>query len=258
MNGISVLNQYKGICNDIIGKLTTKLNKSFKSFLMETLVLYIVIPGRINFLQLGRYGESCEKRFRQNFSKDFDWLDFNLSLADRVLHGDRKAIAIDPSFISKSGKHTPWISYFWSGTASMAQRGLEILGVGLIDIDAKDCISLQAVQTPDSHTLESRDSNLLNWYLLVLKSMQNKLRGASRYIVADAYFSKNSFAIGIQAMEFELISRFRNDAFFSIPPWRNLLVKEGDLNSMMGRLIWQILINLEFKRFLSIKESYTH
>ncbi|SFU44072.1 hypothetical protein SAMN05216364_10121, partial [Porphyromonadaceae bacterium KHP3R9] len=37
---------------------------------METLILYLVIPGRINFLQLGRYGKSCEQRFRQNFSKD--------------------------------------------------------------------------------------------------------------------------------------------------------------------------------------------
>ena len=227
MNGISVLNQYKGICNDIIGKLTTKLNKSFKSFLMETLILYMVIPGRINFLQLGRYGESCEQRFRQNFSKDFDWLEFNLSLADRVLTGDRKAIAIDPSFISKSGKHTSWISYFWSGTAGMTQRGLEILGVGLIDIDAKDCIHLQTVQTPDSHNLESRNVNLLDWYLLVVKSMQDKLHQASRYIVADAYFSKNSFAVGIQAMEFELISRFRHDAVLFYPTLEKPTGKRG-------------------------------
>ena len=119
-----------------------------------------------------------------------------MSLADRVLTGDRKVIAIDPSFISKSGKHTPWISYFWLGTASMTPWGLEILGVGLIDIDAKDCISLKAVQTPDSHTLESRNANLLDWHLLVLKSMHDKLRSASRYIVADAYFSKNSFVVG--------------------------------------------------------------
>ena len=106
MDRTSILNQYKGICSDVLGELTTKLNKSFKSFLMETLILYLVIPGRINFLQLGRYGKSCEQRFRQNFSKDFDWLEFNLSLSDRVLTGDRKAIAIDPSYITKSGKNT--------------------------------------------------------------------------------------------------------------------------------------------------------
>jgi hypothetical protein len=54
MDRTSILNQYKGIYSDVLGELTTKLNKSFKSFLMETLILYLVIPGRINFLQLGK------------------------------------------------------------------------------------------------------------------------------------------------------------------------------------------------------------
>ena len=196
MDKTGILNQYRSICSDVLNKLTTKLNKSFKSFLMETLVLYIIIPGRINFLQLGRYGSSCEQRFRRNFSKDFDWLEFNLSLSERILTGDRKAIAIDPSFISKTGKDTPWIGYFWSGTAGQAKRGLEILGIGLIDIDNKDCISLQAVQTPDNQTLENNDVNLIDWYLLVLRSMKNKLQSVSRYVVADAYFSKTNFAAG--------------------------------------------------------------
>ena len=217
MDKTSVLNQYRSICSDVLNKLTTKLNKSFKSFLMETLVLYIVIPGRINFLQLGRYGSSCEQRFRQNFSKDFDWLEFNLSLSNKILTGNRKAIAIDPSYISKSGKCTPWIGYFWSGTAAQAKRGLEILGVGLIDIDNKDCISLKAVQTPDSQTLESNDCNLIDWYLLALKSMQEELHKASHYVVADAYFSKANFASGLKEMDFHLVSRFRDDAVLFYP-----------------------------------------
>ena len=227
MDKTSVLNQYRGICRDVLNKLTTKLNKSFKSFLMETLILYMVIPGRINFLQMGRYGKSCEQRFRQNFSKDFDWLEFNLSLSERILTGDRKAIAIDPSYISKSGKCTPWIGYFWSGSAGQAKRGLEILGVGLIDIDKKDCISLQAVQTPDSQTLESNDVNLVDWYLLVLESMKEKLQGVSPYVVADAYFSKINFAAGLKEMEFHLISRFRDDAVLFYPTLEKPTGKRG-------------------------------
>src|SRR5690606_40503755 len=89
------------------------------------------------------------------------------------------SIAVDPSFISKSGKVTPWIGYFWSGCAGTTKRGLEILGVGLIDIDTKDCISLQAVQTPDTKTLENRDATLIDWYLLVRNSMKDELVKAS-------------------------------------------------------------------------------
>ena len=36
--------------------------------------------------------------------------------------GKRKAIAIDASYISKSGKKTPYIGKFWSGCASDAPR----------------------------------------------------------------------------------------------------------------------------------------
>ncbi len=236
-----MLNQYKGICSDVLNKLTTKLNKSFKSFLMETLILYMVIPGRINFLQLGRYGKSCEQRFRQNFSKGFDWLEFNLSLSDRILTGNRKAIAIDPSYISKSGKQTPWIGYFWSGTAGQAKRGLEILGVGLIDIDNKDCVSLQAVQTPDSQTLESRAANLIDWYLLVLKSMKEKLQRVSRYLVADAYFSKNSFWMGLKEMGFHLVSRFRDDAVIFYPTLEKPTCKRGRRRLYDGKIDMQNL-----------------
>ena len=236
MDKTSILNQYRDICSDVLNKLTTKLNKSFKSFLMETLILYIIIPGRINFLQMGRYGKSCEQRFRQNFSKDFDWLEFNLSLSERILTGDRKAIAIDPSYISKSGKCTPWIGYFWSGTAGQAKRGLEILGVGLIDIDNKDCISLQAVQTPDSQTLESNDIGLIDWYLLVLKSMEEKLHKISPYVVADAYFSKSNFATGLKDMGLHLISRFRDDAVLFYPTLEKPTGKRGRPKLYEGKI----------------------
>ena len=107
MKRINLPDQYKGICNDVLSELATKLNKCFKSFLMETLILHMAIPGRINFLQLGRYGKSCEQLFHRNFSREFDWLEFNLSLSDKVLTGDRKAIAIDSGYISRAGKNTP-------------------------------------------------------------------------------------------------------------------------------------------------------
>ena len=55
----------------------------------------------------------------------------------------RKAIAIDPSYIPKSGKKTPWIGYFWSGCAGEYKRGLEIMGIGVIDIDNHECMTFR-------------------------------------------------------------------------------------------------------------------
>ncbi|NDV97413.1 hypothetical protein D0T84_21300 [Dysgonomonas sp. 521] len=150
MNISAALDQYRYICGDVLKRYTAKLNKSFKTVFIETLLLYMVIPRKINFTQLGRYGTHCEQCFRQNFTKEFDWFSYNLLISERIFDKqDRKAIAIDPSYISKSGKRTPWIGYFWSGCAGAVKRGLEIMGIGLLNIDKHDCMMLRAVQSPD-------------------------------------------------------------------------------------------------------------
>lgn len=82
--------------------------------MLEVLLLYLIIPGRINFLQPGRYGRFGEQRYRQQFSRNFDRLSFNVSLT-KLRFGDRLAIAFDPGYVSKSGKHTPYPGRFWSG-----------------------------------------------------------------------------------------------------------------------------------------------
>ena len=91
--------QYEGICRRAFFGCGAKLNKTFKSNIIEILILIMCIPRKINFLQFGRYGRRKEQRYRQTFRKDFDWLCFNMNLAaDRFQYGmKRLAIAIDPS-----------------------------------------------------------------------------------------------------------------------------------------------------------------
>ncbi|WP_239414003.1 hypothetical protein [Bacteroides sp. An51A] len=75
------------------------------------------------------------------FEREFDWIQFNLFLMrQRFGESVRKAIAIDVSYISKSGKKTPYIGKFWSGCASQVKRGVEILSIGIINIDSRDCM----------------------------------------------------------------------------------------------------------------------
>lgn len=104
-----------------------------------TPILYMVIPRKINFKQMGRYSQSCGQRFRQSFKREFDWLGFNTSLMWRRFgHDSRKAIAIDANFTYKTGRKTPYIGKFWSGCTSSMKRGLPILGIGIVDVDAHD------------------------------------------------------------------------------------------------------------------------
>lgn len=88
--------------------------------MFEVLLLYLIIPGRINFLQLGHYDNHSEQRYQQQFETGFDWLSFNSSLVKSYL-GSHLAIAFDPSYISKSGKCTPFLCRFGAGCAGKAK-----------------------------------------------------------------------------------------------------------------------------------------
>lgn len=211
----TALDRYEGIVIEALKNCSANLRKSFKTAFIQVMILYMVIPRKINFSQMGRYSDSCEQRFRQLYERDFDWMEFNTSLMWRNLgRGLRKAIAIDASYISKAGKKTPYIGKFWSGCASAVKRGLEILGIGIVDVDMRNCMMLRAEQTPDNETLKNKANgyNLVDWYLDVLRKHRERLLAITPYVVADAWFSKANFVNELYAMGFHLISRLRDDA----------------------------------------------
>lgn len=210
---LNELDQYSEIIIGLLNKSAVKINKWREKFMLEVLLLYLIIPGRINFLQLGRYGDFGEQRYRGQFGRKFDWLSLNATLAESQI-SSRVAIAFDPSYISKSGKCTPYLGRFWSGCAKMAKHGLEISGIGIIDMDLHTCFHLEAVQTPPVKTLEQAKWTLIDWYLHVLRSRKETLQRLTKYVVADAYFSKSTFVDGALYMGFHVISRFRDDAYF--------------------------------------------
>ncbi len=155
-------------------------------------------------------------KYKEMLSQDgtFDRLQFNMNLAaNRFQYGGRRlAIAIDPSYVSKAGKKTAHVGRFWSGCASAVKHGLEILGVGLIDADLKDCIMLRAVQTLNSPELKAGEMTLNQWYISVIKRYSAQLLKITGTLVADAAFSVKSFVDELLPTGFNLVSRLRNDA----------------------------------------------
>lgn len=185
---------------------------------MDTLKLFMAIHGKVNFLQMGMYGEFSERTYRNNFENDtFDWFAFNEHLIRKALTGKLLAIAVDPSFLPKSGKKAPWIGRLWSVVAGEIKRGQEIFGVGVIDVENHDCMTLSAVQTPDAKSLEEMDYNLVEWYCQNLIVLKENLQKISHLIVADAFFSKETFVNPLLKEGFHVISRLRNDAVLFYP-----------------------------------------
>src|SRR5690606_11115973 len=112
----------------------------------DAVILFLSIRGRINFQQLERYGKNSEQRYRMQFETPFDFLGCNSRLVKQ--HGSGQyIIALDPSFIAKSGKKTPGICYFWSGQAARTKRGLELLGMAAINVDNHTGFHLDVTQT---------------------------------------------------------------------------------------------------------------
>ena len=184
------------------------MNKRRKDFLIEVFILFLSIKGRLNFLQLSRYGNHKEQRYRQQFEKQFDFLEFNKQLVLST-GGCKYAIAFDPSYINKSGKSTPGTGYFWSGSAGHTKWGLEIAVIAAIDIDNHTAHHLEAVQTLIN---DDSDLTLTDWYANIITTRSNELKQISNIIVADAWFSKKKFTDEIILAQMHLISRLRDDA----------------------------------------------
>jgi len=185
------------------------------------MIIYATTFNRINFSQMGRLSSSGEQRYRQNFEKEFDWITFNRFYLS-MLPMKRSAIAIDPSYISKSGKHTPGVAYFWSGAAGMAKHGLEILGFAVVDADCNEAITLCAKQTFSDKVSKGRRPTCLQWckgnsslyeqYLRAIYEDKDKFLEINRLFVADAYFSVYPFVQGMVSMGFHLVSRLHDNA----------------------------------------------
>lgn len=196
---------YDLLCEQCFSTLSP-LNKWRKDFFKGVLWLFLSINARVNFLQLARYGHYGEQRYRQQFNRKFDFFDFNSKMVKQHC-GSRKAIAFDPSYISKSGKHTPGVGYFWSGCAGKAKWGLEINGIAALDLDNHTALHLEAVQT-----LPKEGENLLSFYARIIVERAEKLKDISNVVVADAYFSKKEFIDQLAGAGLYVVSRLRDDA----------------------------------------------
>ena len=94
----SILMQYQSECLEAL-KSVANIRKPFEKVFMDAMKLFMAIPGRINFLQMGRYGKFSEQTYRNRFANEsFDWFSFNEHLVKEHLPGTRKAIAVDPSY----------------------------------------------------------------------------------------------------------------------------------------------------------------
>lgn len=191
----------------------SNISKGRQSAILEILFLYLSCRGRVNFSQLGRQGDRYEKTYRYHYEKDFDWSSFNSQLI-KASCSEELIIGFDPSYISKSGKHTPGLGYFYSGVAGSYKKGLEIGSLAIIDIHQNTAYHYESVNSPSSAKEKLKEGRtIVDHYAELIVQRAEGLQALSSILVVDGYFAKKKFVDSICSQtQLELICRLRDDA----------------------------------------------
>lgn len=198
----------EGVVVAILQKMTG-CTKPMVKFISTLIPLWWGISGRYNFANLSRYSHYCEQSIRNAFERGFDFFQFNYLLMESHL-SEEKILAFDPSYIYKSGKKTPGLGRYWSGTAQQTLKGLEIGVLACVDVKSATAFHLEAIQTPN--TAERNGKSMVTHYADCLLAKMPELLTMSNYLVTDGYFMKKEFIIPIQQEGMHIITKMRSDA----------------------------------------------
>ncbi len=217
------------------------ISKAQKKFFLTLMTTILLVYGKVNFTNLSRYSQLNEKTYRRHFQRSFNFLELNKQLLQLALAvTSRKILAMDCSFIQKSGKKTYGKDYFYNSSKSQAERGLEISLLALIDLDINTAYALSVQQTspslptesprkttkksPGKNQKKSRKSSpktsdnqedeatRVDQYLEQLKRAQSYIPSDIRHLVADGYYSKKKFVDGVISVNFHYLGKLRIDA----------------------------------------------
>jgi hypothetical protein len=189
----------------ILSKMSDITKCQFK-FIPHVVRLFLSIRGRLTYLNLERHGDYCEQSFRINYEKTFDFKSYNTSLIQTYC-GDELIWLFDPSYLAKSGKHTPGTGYFWSGCAGAMKWGLELSALAIGDIDNHTAMHYHVTQT---QAIKGEES-LRMYYAKLLIEQAEELQKLSKILAVDAFFSKKPFVDSICAAGFTIVTRLQNN-----------------------------------------------
>ena len=189
----------------------SNVKKPQRKFMSALFAVLIACQGRANFRNMSRYSALSEKCFSRWYRRVFDFAQFNtaLLLHEKPVPGQFIA-AVDASFLSKSGKKTDGLGYFYNGAAGEAQQGLETSLISVIDLSLNTGYALEARQTVDVDDEEITRVDLYAEHLVSNTAALKKL--GITHITADAYYSKVKFVSAVTQAGFELVGKLRVDA----------------------------------------------
>ena len=200
------------------------LGKPQQKFLVTLLLTICLQRGKMNFRNLSRYSSLDEKTYSRQFRNSFDFVTFNQNLIATYTPADiTKLFAMDASFISKSGKHSYGIDFFYNGSHSKAEKGLEISNLAIIELEANTGYTFSVKQTPPLEEIRKqadaddsdppKERTRIDFYLDHLRRDQHAFPPDIRYLLTDGLYTKKKFTNGVvDELKLHQIGKFRCDA----------------------------------------------
>jgi hypothetical protein len=221
--------------------------KPQRKFFLTLIATMLVTRGRINFVNLSRHSQLSEKTYRRQFRQEFDFLSFNRAALEHAQPDEPPHLfAQDTSFSTKSGKHSYGLDYFFNGTASRAERGLEVSLISIVDVAQNQALALSAEQTPaqPNQKKAERTSTRIDFYLEHLQRTAPYFPPSIKYGVVDGFYAKEKFVTGVLGLGYHLISKLRADARL-LDLYEGQQKKRGRRRKYAGRINLQRLTGFD-------------
>lgn len=221
-------------------------------FLAIVLSVWLALPGRVNAQNLARYSKTSERTFRRWMHREQPrsiWVVLHLGVVTMAQQqgsiGQDFILAIDASFIRKSGKRTPGLGSFWNGCASRSERGLELSCAALIDVQTRQAFTLDVRQTQAKQDAPDRFCQYeqqLGELLEALKAVPNVQLKA---VVADGQYAKTQFMDAVQAQGHTLITKLQKNANLLYLYTGEHPQRRGPKQRYAGKVDWTDLTRFE-------------
>jgi hypothetical protein len=186
-----------------------------RKFLATLFVTILVLRGRVNFRNLGRYCDYSERTIARQFREPFDWPAFHERVLMTALDPRSELVsAHDASFIPKSGQQTFGLGLFFNGCASRAERGLEISTLAVVDVTRRCAFTRAVAQTPPggAATTTEPEETRVDFYKQQLREHRHRLPPGVTYHGVDGYYAKKKYLDEVVSLDLHAITTLRSDA----------------------------------------------
>jgi putative transposase len=193
------------------------------------------MKGRITMLGISRWSEGISyKTIERFFDKKIDWLSLKWKIIESVM-GKEVILVADESTVSKSGKVTHGLGYFYSGLQGRAIKGISFLSFSLVDVESRRAYPLFTKQLRKEKKLKKEKSvkksigrpkgsknknssslrlkglfRIVGWYIRVIRRVIKI--PTLRYFVYDGAFGNNAGIQTVKRNGLHLLSKLKKNS----------------------------------------------